>query len=121
MTDLPYVEGFLIPVLIANRAAYLASARLAAPVFREHGALAVVECWGDDLPTGKLTDFHRAVASEPGETTVFSWIIWPSKAVREAATPKVMADPRLANAEMPFDTKRMIFGGFQTILDTDRE
>lgn len=121
MPDLPYVEGFLIAVPTANREAYLATARSAAPIFREHGALAVVETWGDDVPHGKLTDFYRAVAATDDETVVFSWIIWPSRAVRDAGNVAVMADPRLAGAAMPFDTKRMIFGGFQAIVDTTRE
>lgn len=121
MSDLPYIDGFVIPVALANRDAYRAVARDAAPIFREHGALAVVEGWGDDVPHGKLTDFHRAVAAEEGETIVFSWIIWPSKAFRDEANKKVMADPRFAGVEMPFDTKRMIFGGFQAIVDTTRE
>lgn len=121
MSELPYLDGFLIPVPLANRDAYLAAARAAAPIFREHGALAVVEAWGDDLPAGKVTDFHRAVAAEAGETVVFSWILWPSKAFRDEANPKVMADPRFVTADMPFDGKRMIFGGFQAIVDTARE
>lgn len=121
MSDLPYLDGFLIPVPLANREAYLAAARAAAPIFREYGALAVVEAWGDDLPAGKVTDFHRAVAAEDGETVVFSWILWPSKVFRDEANARVMADPRFAEQAMPFDTKRMIFGGFQAILDTTRE
>jgi len=90
-----------------------------APLFKEHGATRVVECWGDDVPDGKVTDFKRAVKAEPGENVVFSWIVWPSKQVREAATKKIMQDPRMQPpAEMPFDGKRMIFGGFEIVLDT---
>lgn len=121
MTTLPYVDGYLIPVPIANREAYLASARTAAQIFRENGAIAVVETWGDDVPTGKVTDFHRAVAIEAGEAVVFSWVTWPSKAVRDAGMAAMMADERMKAAEMPFDGKRMIFGGFQAILDTGHE
>jgi uncharacterized protein YbaA (DUF1428 family) len=114
-----YVDGFVAAVPAANRDAYLRHATIAAAVFREHGALQVVECWGDDVPEGKLTSFPLAVKLQPGEVTVFSWIVWPSKAVRDEGHRKVMADPRLspdANP-MPFDGKRLVFGGFEMILD----
>ena len=88
-------------------------------MFIEHGALRVVECWGDDVPHGKVTDFYRAVSANEGDGLIFSWIAWPSKAVRNAASPKVMADPRLQPTDdMPFDMKRMIFGGFEVLLDS---
>lgn len=113
-----YVDGFLIPVPLANREAYLKSAQMAAEVFRDCGATEVVECWGDDLPDGKTTDFSMAVKAEPGETVVFSWIVWPSKAVRDEGNKKFMADSRMQGGDcMPFDGKRMIFGGFTTILE----
>ena len=114
-----YVDGFVIPVPSGKREAYLTLAKLAASVFREYGATRVVECWGDDLPDGKVTDFKGAVKAEPSETVVFSWIEWPSKAVRDEAGPKVMQDERLRAgfATMPFDGKRMIYGGFAPILD----
>lgn len=113
-----YVDGFVIPVRNANREAYLHLARTAAPIFKEHGALKVVECWGDDVPDGKLTSFPIAVKKEADETVVFSWIIWPSKAARDAGNPKAMADPRMeVFKEIPFDGKRMIFGGFEVIVD----
>ena len=113
-----YVDGFVTPVPTANREAYLKHARQAAALFKEHGAIDVVECWGDDVPEGKLTSFAMAVKREPAETVVFSWISWPSRAVRDAAWEKVMADPRMqpgANP-MPFDGKRLIYGGFQVLL-----
>ena len=113
-----YVDGFVTPVPTANRESYLKHAREAAALFKEHGAIDVVECWGDDVPEGKLTSFAMAVKREPAETVVFSWISWPSRAVRDAAWEKVMADPRMqpgANP-MPFDGKRLIYGGFQVLL-----
>ncbi len=88
-----YVEGFLVPVPEANRQAYLELAARAAPLFREYGALEVVECWGSDLPEGKVTDFRMAVKAEPGENVVFSWIVYPSKAVRDEAVEKVSRIP----------------------------
>ncbi len=113
-----YVEGFLIPVPEANRDAYLELAARAAPLFREFGALEVVECWGSDIPDGKVTDFKMAVKAEPGENVVFSWIVYPSKAVRDEAVQKVFTDPRMKmdEMEMPFSGQRMIFGGFDVIL-----
>jgi uncharacterized protein YbaA (DUF1428 family) len=115
-----YIDGFVIPVPAGNEAAYRKVAAEAAPIFMEHGALQVVECWGDDVPDGKVTDFKRAVKAESGENVVFSWIVWPSKAARDAGNAKVMADPRMKMdmADMPFNGQRMIFGGFTTILDT---
>lgn len=113
-----YVEGFVAAVESHRQAEYLAHARIAAVVFKEHGALKLVECWGDDVPDGELTSFPKAVQAKPNETVVFSWIEWPSKAVRDAAMPKIMADERLDPAvnPMPFDGKRLIFGGFQQVL-----
>jgi len=116
-----YVDGFLIPVPAGKKEAYRAMAAKVAPVFHEHGAARVVECWGDDVPDGKVTDFRRAVKATDGETTVFSWIEWPSKEARDAGNAKIMADPRMKPADgeaMPFDMQRMIFGGFAPILDT---
>ena len=113
-----YVDGFVIPVPTADKQKYLGHAQLAAAVFKEHGALKVTECWGDDVPEGKLTSFPLAVQREPHETVVFGWIVWPSRQVRDAGMAKVMADPRLQAAEMPFDGKRMIFGGFQMMVET---
>ena len=113
-----YVDGFVIPVPTENKEAYRKLAADAAVIFRDHGALHVVECWGDDVPDGKVTDFRGAVKAEAGETVVFSWIVWPSKAARDEGNAKVMADPRMdMGAEMPFDGKRMIFGGFEPIVD----
>jgi uncharacterized protein YbaA (DUF1428 family) len=116
---MPYVDGFVAAVPTANRQAYLAHAALFAPLFKKHGALSVVECWGDDVPEGKLTSFTLAVKREADETVVFSWIRWPDKNTRDAAWAQVMADPLMqpgANP-MPFDGKRLIYGGFETILE----
>ena len=114
-----YIDGFDAAVPTANREAFRKHAADAAPVFKEHGALKVVECWGDDVPDGKLTSFPMAVKCEPGETVIFSWIVWPSRQVRDAGMAKVMADPRVqADANpMPFDGKRVIFGGFEVLVE----
>jgi uncharacterized protein YbaA (DUF1428 family) len=115
-----YIDGFVIPVPLARKDAYRDMAAKASLVFKEYGATRVVECWGDDVPDGKLTDFRRAVKAEAGETVVFSWIVWPSKAVRDAASMRIMEDPRMKMSEdMPFDGKRLIYGGFVPLLDTD--
>jgi uncharacterized protein YbaA (DUF1428 family) len=114
-----YVDGFLLAVPTANREAYRAHAEAAAEVFKDHGALSIVECWGDDVPEGTVNSMHTAVLRQPDEAVVFSWIIWPDKAARDAGMPKVFADPRLDKdmARMPFDGARMIFGGFEVIVN----
>lgn len=114
-----YIDGFVSAVPTANREDFKKHAQIAAAILKEHGALHVVECWGDDTPEGKVTSFPMAVKKEEGETVCFSWIVWPSRQVRYEAMPKVMADERL-NPEtnpMPFDGKRMIYGGFEVLLD----
>ncbi|MEB6538279.1 DUF1428 family protein [Serratia plymuthica] len=114
-----YVDGFVVAVPAANKEAYLKLAAAAAPLFKEFGATRIVECWGNDVPEGKLTDFRGAVKAEADEVVVFSWIEYPSKAARDAANEKMMNDPRMKTLgePMPFDGKRMIFGGFEPILD----
>lgn len=114
-----YVDGFVLAVPTANKDAYRQFAQQAAAVFKEHGALTLVECWGDDVPEGKVNSMHTAVLRKPDETVVFSWITWPSKPVRDAGLAKVMADPRLmcAPQSMPFDGQRMILGGFEVIVE----
>lgn len=111
-----YTDGFVLAVPAANKAAYLKVAQKAAPIFKKYGALRVVECWGDDIPDGKVTDFRKAVKAEEGEVVVFSWIEWPSKEVRDAGMKKMMEDPEM-KMDMPMDGKRMIYGGFAPILD----
>ncbi|SFP51318.1 Uncharacterized conserved protein YbaA, DUF1428 family [Geopseudomonas sagittaria] len=114
-----YVDGFVLAVPTANKETYRIHAAAAAVVFKEYGALKVVECWGDDVPEGKITSFPMAVKCQPDETVVFSWIVWPSREVRDQGMDKVMADPRLQpeNNPMPFDGKRLICGGFEMIVD----
>ncbi|WP_334186614.1 DUF1428 domain-containing protein [Noviherbaspirillum sp.] len=114
-----YIDGFVVAVPTANRDIYKQHAERAAVVFKEYGALRLVECWGDDVPEGKVTSFPMAVQRKPDETVVFSWISWPSKEVRDEGMKKVMEDPRLQSDTnpMPFDGKRMIYGGFQMIVD----
>lgn len=112
-----YVDGFVLAVPLNNREAYRALAAKAAPLFKEFGATRIVECWADDVPDGKVTDFRMAVKAEEGEEVVFSWIEYPSREVRDEANKKMMADPRMKEFEMPFDGKRMIFGGFIPLLD----
>lgn len=113
-----YIDGFVAPVPDANREAYIEHAEKVAALFKEHGALAVVECWGDDVPEGKLTSFPLAVKREPGESVVFSWITWPSRAVRDEGWKKLTADPRMQPGAMPmpFDGKRLIYGGFEVLV-----
>ena len=110
-----YVDGFVVPVPNANREAYQKVAADMSKRFKEWGALSVVECWGDDVPQGKVTSFPMAVKCEADEVVVFSWIVWPSKAVRDEGQKKMMAEP-MPDA-MPFDGKRMIFGGFEVLID----
>lgn len=113
-----YVDGTLLPAPIATKDAYKDVMVAMSAVFREHGATRVVDAWGDDVPDGKVTDFRRAVKAEDGEAVVFSWIEWPSKAVRDEGWKKVIADPRMqGDRDMPFDGKRMIYGGFEPIVD----
>lgn len=112
-----YVDGFIAAVPTAHREAYLTHARTAAAVFKEHGALSVVECWGDDVPDGKLTSFPLAVQCRADETVIFSWITWPSRAVRDVGMAQAMADERLRDVPMPFDGRRMIYGGFEVVLE----
>lgn len=114
-----YVDGFLLAIPSANKDAYRKLAEESAVVFKDHGALSVVEAWGDDVPEGKLNSMRSAVLLEPDETVVFAWITWPDKATRDAGQAAVMADPRMNmdHASMPFDTKRMIFGGFEAIVE----
>ena len=113
-----YVDGFVIAVPTAKREAFRQHAQAAAPVFKEHGALTVMECWGDDVPEGKVTSFPMAVKRKDDETVVFSWITWPSRQARDEGMKKVMADPRLQpeTNPMPFDGQRMIYGGFEVIV-----
>lgn len=117
-----YFDGFVIPVPSGERDAFVRHARTVDPVFLEHGATRVVECWGADLKPGKTTDFQGAVAAKDDETVAFAWIEWPDKATRDAGMERINAatetDPRMSRAAnpMPFDGARMIFGGFEPIV-----
>jgi uncharacterized protein YbaA (DUF1428 family) len=114
-----YFQGYVVPVKIGNKQAYLDIAKKAAPIFAEYGALRIVECWGDDVMDGKVTDFRKAVQANHEETIVFSWVWWPDKATCDAAEGKIMADDRMKpSGPMPFDGKRLIYGGFESVFDT---
>ncbi|MEZ4290030.1 MAG: DUF1428 domain-containing protein [Myxococcota bacterium] len=112
-----YVDGMLCAVPTANKQRYLEHAEQTAAVFLRYGALSLRECWGDDVPEGATNSMPGAVLQQPDETVVFSWIVWPSKAVRDEAWAKLHEDEAMRASEMPFDGKRMIFGGFESILE----
>lgn len=112
-----YLDGFVIPVSSDKKAAFVEHARIVDAMFLELGATRIVEGWGDDVPAGQHTDFARAVAATPTETVAFSWIEWPDKATRDAAFATMRDDPRMRDTPIPFDGKRMIFGGFDPIVD----
>lgn len=112
-----YVDCFMAAVPEANKAAYLAQAKMMAGLMKEYGALSVTECWGVDVPEGKKTSMHLAVMREADEGIVFSWVTWPSKTVRDAVWAKLESDERMQGMEMPFDGARLIFGGFETMLE----
>jgi uncharacterized protein YbaA (DUF1428 family) len=118
-TTTPYVDGFLIAVPRDRLEDYERIARNAASVWREHGALQVVETVADDVPYGELTSFPRAVQASDDETVIFSWIAYESRAARDEINARVMADQRIKDGmnDVPFDPKRMIFGGFRTIVE----
>ena len=121
-----YIDGFVIAVPTANKQKFIDHAELGDSVFLDYGATRVLECWGDDIPEGKVTDFRRAVKAKEDETVVFSWIEWPDKATRDAGMAKMMdnmnSDPRMDPEKnpMPFDGMRMIYGGFQPIVTLEK-
>jgi uncharacterized protein YbaA (DUF1428 family) len=117
-----YVDGFVIAVPKANKEAFIEHAKKGDAVFIENGATRVLECWGDDVPKGEQTDFFKAVKAKDDEVVLFSWIEWPDKPTRDAAMKKVMEDPRMKpeNNPMPFDGKRLIYGGFQPVVTLGR-
>ena len=118
---MPYVDGFVVPVPKKKVEAYRRMSQKAGKVWREHGALEYRECAADDVKVGKLTSFPRSVKMKRGETVFFSWIVYKSRAHRDRVNKKVMKDKRLASMmdskSMPFDSKRMIYGGFKTLVD----
>ena len=112
-----YVQGFLLPVPEDKREAYFKLENESWPMFQGYGAIGLVAAWGDDVPEGKQTDFYRAVKAEKGEKVVFAWMTWPNRATCDAAAQKMMSDPDMKMPdEMPFDGKRMIYGGFEPIV-----
>ncbi len=113
-----YIEGFVVAVPAANKELYLKHAKTALPLIKEFGVSRMVENWGDNVPEGKVTDFRRAVKAEPDEVIVFSWFVYPSREARFEANKKMIEDPRMEQfGDMPFDGKRMIYGGFATISE----
>ena len=116
---MPYIDGFIAAVPNANKQKFIDHANAGDAVFVDHGATRVVECWGDDVPHGTLTDFHRAVQARDDEIVLFSWIEWPDKTRRDAGMAAAMKDPRLSpdNNPRPFDGKRLIYGGFAPLLE----
>ena len=114
-----YIDGFVIAVPTANQQMFIDHARMFDAIIIEYGATRVVECWGDDVPDGKQTDFRRAVQAKEGETVAFSWIEWPDKATRDAGMAAFMKDPRLTanDTPMPYDGMRMIYGGFAPVVE----
>ena len=114
---MPYIEGFVAAVPTANRQAYIEQAKEAAGYFKNLGATRITECWGDDVPHGEVTDFYRATQAKDDETVIFSWIEYPDKATRDSANEKMSADAETMQMEMPFDSSRMFWGGFQPVLD----
>lgn len=114
-----YIDAYVAAVPTANRAAYLEHTTQVGPVFKEHGALSITECWGDDIPDGEVTSFPLAVKCAADETVVLGWVVWPSKEVRDRGMAAMMEDSRMSpeNAPMPFDGKRLIYGGFDLLLE----
>lgn len=115
-----YIDGFVLAVPKANKEAFRKHAEKIDVIFKKYGALQVIESWGDDVPKGETTDFYRAVKAKDDEAVVFSWVLWPDKATRDKGNEKAFADMQNLNEEMenmPFDGKRVIYGGFQTIVD----
>ncbi len=115
--EINYVDGVVCAVPTANKADYLAHAEAAAIVFKRYGAISLLECWGDDVPEGEINSLHTAVQRKPDETVVMSFITWPSKEVRDTAWAKLQEDPDMQEMTMPFDGSRMIFGGFEPLLN----
>ena len=114
---MPYIDGFVAAVPKANKEQYIKHEQLTAVVFKDHGALQIIEGWGDDVPEGEVTSFPKAVACQDDEIVVFSTVVWPSKEVRDAGWQAIEQDPRMHpdNNPMPFDGKRLIYGGFEQL------
>jgi uncharacterized protein YbaA (DUF1428 family) len=121
-----YIDGFVIAVPTANKQKFIEHAKTGDSMFMEMGAIRVIECWGDDVPVGKTTDFRMAVKARDDESVVFSWIEWPDKPTRDAAMARMTdpgnTDPRMDPEKnpIPFDGKRMIYGGFAPVVDLQK-
>ena len=113
---MPYVSGFLTPVKAEDKDRYIKSTETSWPIFQKYGCLEQVETWGVDVPPGKLTGFDLAVKLEAGEVVVFSWLKWPDKATADACFATMETDPAWQDMDMPFDGKRMMWGGFEEIF-----
>lgn len=115
-----YVDGCVFAVPKANKEAYIEFAKRGGSIFKEYGALSIVECWGDDIPDGEVTSFPMAVQCKEDEVVCFSWITWPSREFRNEAMQKLFEDPRMVdeNSQMPFDGKRLIYGGFEVLIQS---
>jgi len=113
-----YIQGFLVPVPEGKKDEYRQVAEKFAEIMKDHGLIEDVEAWEENVPDGEHTDFRRAVKIEEGEKVVFSWLVWPDKATCDAAHEKMMADERFKEfgEQMPFDGKRMIYGGFEPLV-----
>lgn len=116
-----YIDGVVIPVKSTDRQKFVQHASKMDQYFLDRGALRVMEGWGDDVPDGKQTDFKRAVQAKSDETVVFSWVEWPDKATRDSAMKAMQSDQKMMSEPMPFDGKRMIFGGFEPIVELGRK
>jgi len=115
---MPFLDINVIPVPMAHKPAWLEHSRHGTALFREYGALAVTECWGEDVSDGRVTDFKRAVALQDGETVAVTWITWPDRAVRDAGWAAMMQDERMmAIPTPPFDAQRMIYAGFEVVAE----
>ena len=120
-----YIDGFVVPVKTSRKQEYIEMAKKMSTRYLEWGATSYVECWGDDVTDGKVTDFKRAVAAQPDETVVFSWVVWPTKAAREAGNKRMMDDPEMkqwmqSQKDPPFNMQRMIMSGFEAIVEVRR-
>jgi uncharacterized protein YbaA (DUF1428 family) len=113
-----YVTGFLTPVPSANKSAYVASARQGWDMFKKYGAVAMTECWGEDVPDGKMTSFPMAVKKKDDEVVVFSWLIWPDRKTADDAWARMQEDPAMKDMQMPFDGQRMMWGGFTPVFES---
>lgn len=114
-----YIDGLVAAVPTANKSKYIEHARRSASIFKRHGAVRLVECWGDDVPPGEVTSFPQAVKCQADETVVFSWIVWPSREIRDAGMKAIMQDEQMSSemTQMPFDGMRLMYGGFQKVID----